>query len=168
MKTYIDFDGVIIDSEKKLFEDYHKLNIRNQDTKKEHIQKYDWTELLDNSEIINNAIEILKELSLQDIAVLTKVFSADNEGAAKIKSLRKLGIFCEVILVPYNLNKTDVVDPKGNILVDDTVHNLDDWNNKGGIPIFFNKDNLDIDGWDNQNKIYTKINRLDKIKNYWN
>ena len=39
------------------------------------------------------------------------------------------------------VKKTDMVDACGNILVDDSLKNLDDWSNDNGIPIFFDINN---------------------------
>jgi len=164
MKKYIDCDGVIFDSEIWLFDDeYRGLKINDEFDKIKYIQAKDWNQVLSKSQVINDAINILKEL--KDFAILTKVHSMENEGVAKIKFFRSLDIKNEIILVPYTLKKTDVVDPRGNILVDDTVHNLDDWKELGGIPIFFNKDNLDIDGWGKANNKYPKIKSLEYLKN---
>jgi len=164
MKKYVDCDGVIFDSEIWLFdEEYRSLKIKNEFDKIKYIQTKDWTEILRKSEIINDAINILKEL--KDVAILTKVHSMENEGVAKINIFRSLDVKNEIILVPYTVKKTDVVDPRGNLLIDDTVHNLDDWKYKGGISIFFNKDNLDIDGWGKVNKEYPKIKSLDYLNN---
>lgn len=165
MKKYVDCDGVILDSEVWLFdEEYKALNIKTEDEKIRYIQKKNWYEILRKSEIINNAVEILKEL--RDVAILTKVHSMRNEGVAKIKIFRDLGLENEIILVPYTLKKTDVVPANGSILVDDTLHNLDDWSLCSGIPLYFNKDNSDIDGWGNVNKHYTKIKSLEYLKNF--
>ena len=126
MKIYVDCDGVILDSEIWLFdEEYKSLNIKTEEEKIIYIQKKSWDQILRKSQAISNAIEILKEL--KDVAILTKVHSMKNEGVAKIKLFRYLGLENQIILVPYTLKKTDVVCATGNILVDDTVHNLDDW-----------------------------------------
>jgi len=164
MKKYVDCDGVVFDSEIWLFdEEYINLKIKTEVEKIKYIQKKNWDEVLKKSKDINEAIKILKEL--KDVAILTKVHSMENEGVAKIKLFRSLDVKNEIILCPFTVKKTDVVDPEGNILVDDTIHNLDDWKQKGGIPIFFNKDNLDIDGWGKINKEYTKIKSLDYLRN---
>lgn len=163
MKKYIDCDGVVFDSEIWLFDDeYRSLKIKDEPSKIKYIQAKDWDKILKKSEVINDAINILKEL--RDFAILTKVHSMENEGVAKIKLFRSLDIKNEIILVPYTLQKTDVVDPLGNILVDDTIHNLDDWAHLGGIPIYFNKDNLDMDGWGKVNSKYPKIKSLDCLR----
>ena len=163
MKKYVDCDGVIFDSITYLFNDeYKSLNITKESEKIKYLQKTDWNKVLRESEIINNAINILKELN--DVAILTKVNSMENEGVAKIKFFRELGLKNEIILCPYMLKKTDIVDPKGNILVDDTIHNLEDWEEQGGISIFFNKDNSDTDGRGNVNSKYPKIESLEYLK----
>ena len=163
MKIYVDFDGVIFDSEKLLFEEYKKFKNQNEILKIKYIQEKDWEELLSKCNVINNGIEILKSLR-KDISILTKVFSMENEGVAKIKILRSMGIYNDVILSPGHLKKTDVVSAKGNVLIDDTVHNLDDWILAGGLPIYFNKDNSNIDGWNNKNKVYRMTNSLEIIR----
>lgn len=165
IKKYVDFDGVVIDSEIHLFdEDYISLKdrkiITNEYEKIIYIQNKNWEKILSKSEIINNAIEILRMVK-DDVSILTKIHSMENEGTAKVRLLRSLGIENDIILCPYTLKKTDVVDPRGNILIDDTIHNLDDWALGGGIPIYFNKDNSDIDGWNRENKLYVKTKSLD-------
>ena len=163
MRKCVDCDGVIFDSEFWLFDDeYRSLKITEEFSKIKYIQQRDWNEILRKSEIINDAINILKEM--REVAILTKVHSMENEGVAKIKIFRSLGVKNEIILCPFTVKKTDVVDPFGNILVDDTVHNLDDWQEKGGIPIFFNKDGLDVDGWGRVNTDYPKIKSLEYLK----
>lgn len=163
MKKYVDFDGVIFDSLCLLFdEEYESLKITNEEAKTNYIQSKDWNLILEKSEIINDAVNILKEL--KDVAILTKVNSLENEAEAKIRKIRSLGLENEIILSPYTVNKTDVVNPVGNILVDDTLSVLDDWNEKGGISIFFNKDNFDFDGRGTVNKNYPKITSLEYLK----
>ena len=69
-------------------------------------------------------------------------------------------------LVPTKVSKSDVVCPKDNILIDDKVYNLDEWKSKGGIPIFFNKDNNDIDIYGKTNTEYKKITDLSLLLDY--
>lgn len=163
MITYIDFDGVVFDTDKLLFDsNYYKAKLDKNFNKEKYVQNIDWYNLILNSEEINNAIKTLKELKKS--IILTKVNSLNNEGVAKIRILRELEIKNNIILVPFICKKTDIVDAYGNVLVDDTVHNLDDWKKDKGIPIFFNKDNLDIDNWNNVNKEYKKIKSLEYLK----
>lgn len=165
MRVYIDFDEVLFATEDLLFEEYKSLKSQGIKVDKlNYMKNKNWEELLNKSEIINNAIEILKDL--KEAAILTKVHSMENEAVAKIKKLRSLGISNEVILCPFAFKKSEIVPAKGNILVDDTIHNLDDWEEKGGIPIFFSKNNSNIDGWNNTNTKYPKIKSLEYLKKY--
>ena len=169
MKIYIDFDGVIINSERLLFdnnffEQEKKGLIKCEEDKIKYIQNINWFKILNECEIINNSIDILKNLK-HNFSILTKIHSMENEAVAKIKKIRELGIINEIILSPYTVNKEDLVPAKNNVLVDDTVRNLDLWKNSGGIPIFFNKDNLDIDGWNIKNIEYPKISNLNELNN---
>ena len=164
MKKYVDFDGVIFDTESIIFDDNYYMMKTNPDFDKEkYVQNINWYEVLLKSEQINNSIEILKELK-NDIIILTKTNSLNNEATAKIRILRELNIKSDVILVPFYLKKTDVVSAKDNLLIDNTVHNLEEWELDGGIPIFFNKDNEDYDNWDVKNTKYKKIKSLDYLK----
>ncbi len=166
MKVYIDFDEVLFATEDLLFEEYKVLKSQGIKVDKlNYMQNKNWEELLNKAEIINKGIEILKEL--KEAAILTKVHSMENEAVAKIKKLRSLGISNEVILCPFAFKKSEIVPAKGNVLVDDTIHNLEDWEEKGGIPIFFNKNNSDIDGWNSVNTKYTKIKSLESLKKYF-
>ena len=165
MKKYVDFDGVIKDTYMPLFEDYFAKQKNGEyidDT--EHVIKKDWIYVLAKSPIINDAIKILNELD--DTSILTRIHSLENEGVAKIKDLRNLGVKCNIILVPYTVKKTDVVSASGNILVDDAVFNLDEWLEAGGIPIFFDNYGTNIDGWGVENKKYVRTRSLNILKKY--
>ena len=61
------------------------------------------------------------------------------------------------------MKKTDIVKAKGNILIDDTVHNLDDWSKDEGISIFFDKFDNNVDSWDKENKKYKRIRNLYEV-----
>ena len=60
-------------------------------------------------------------------------------------SKRYISIIISIFLLLFTLQaqaqkkikKADAVDPKGNILVDDFLGNLDYWHEKGGISIKF-------------------------------
>ena len=133
-----------------------------------YIQKSDWNYIINNSEIINDSIYYLKQMDVRQSAILTKIHSSANEGVAKIRWLRDMGVKQSIILVPYMVKKTDMVDACGNILVDDCLKNLDDWSNDNGIPIFFDMNNDDYDSWQKPNvKKYQKVLDLSKIKNIY-
>lgn len=160
MKIYVDFDGVIKDTDKVLDLEYSKVN---NISRSDFVKNYDWDKLLEVSDIINNSLNYLKNTK-HDVYILSKI-SSMNEGIAKVKYLRDNGVNINIHLVPTKISKSDIVSAKGNILIDDKVYNLDEWVDKGGIGIFFNKDNLDYDVRGNENTKYMKINNLDILCN---
>ena len=167
MKKYIDFDGVIMDTYMALFRDYFEKQAQGMyvdDT--EHVIHKNWEEVLGNSLFINDSIEIIKELNPETTAILTRIHSLENEGVSKIKLLRAHDIKCSIILVPYLVKKTDVVPAEGNILVDDAIFNLNEWEKAGGIPIFFDTHSSNIDGWGVENTKYVKTRTLEILKKY--
>ena len=159
MKIYIDFDGVILDTDTTIDNIIKDIKI----DKKEYIRTCNWDNLLSNTDVINNSINYLKE-SMLDINLLSKI-STLEEGIAKVKYLRNNGVDMNIHLVPTKISKSDMVNPKGNILIDDKVYNLDEWSSKGGISIFFNKNNNDIDIYGKTNTKYKKINDLSILLN---
>ena len=166
--VYIDFDGVILDTEGLLFEEWRKNPNRHNLTeidKIKYIQKSDWNYIINNSEIINDSVYYLKQMDPRQSAILTKIHSSANEGISKIRWLRDKGVKQSIILVPYMAKKTDMVDACGNILIDDCLKNLDDWSYNNGIPIFFDINNDGYDSWQQPNvKKYKKVLDLSKIK----
>lgn len=165
---YIDFDDVIMNTSEMLIKDYYKGTASpdsyfNDD---DFIINYDWNKLLKESIVINNAIEIIKKFNPKEISILTKILSLDNEGSAKIKFLRDNGIKCNIILVPEHNKKSDMVDPKNCVLIDDSLNNLEDWQNHGGIPIFFDRFNKNCDGWGKTNTSFKSTDTLEILKDY--
>lgn len=154
MKIYIDFDGVILDTDTTIDNIIKGTNV----DKKEYIRTCNWDNLLNNTDVISNSIKYLRESKL-DINLLSKI-STLEEGIAKVKYLRNNNINMNIHLVPTKISKSDMVNPKGNILIDDKVYNLDEWSSKGGISVFFNKNNNDIDIYGKTNTKYKKINDL--------
>ena len=168
MIKYIDFDNVILNTDEVLIREYY--NDGRTDHKcfndDEFLINYDYNKLLMKCDIINDAIHIIKRFDPKEVAIITKILSLDNEGKAKIEYLRKMGVKCNIYLVPEHAKKTDVVLAKGNILVDDSLHNMDDWASQGGISIFFNKYNKNEDGWGNKNTKYDCTDTLQILDKY--
>ena len=159
MKIYIDFDGVILDTDTTIDNIIKDTNV----DKKEYIRTCNWDNLLNNTDVISNSIKYLRESKL-DINLLSKI-SSMNEGIAKVRYLRDNEVFTNIHLVPTQVSKSDMVRPEGNILIDDKVYNLDEWSSKGGISVFFNKNNNDIDIYGKANTKYKKINDLSILLN---
>lgn len=165
---YIDFDGVILDTEGLLFEEWRKNSDRHKLSEMEkirYIQNSDWDYIINNSDIINDSIYYLKHIDPSQSNILTKIHSLDNEGMAKIKWLRENGVKQNIILVPYMFKKTDVVDANGNVLIDDCLKNLDHWVNANGYPVFFDINDDGYDSWQQPNiKKYQKVLDLSKFR----
>ena len=150
MKVYVDFDGVLLDTDKVIDSEFNGIGER-----REFVKNYDWFKLMRDDLIINDAFNESK----YSINLLSKI-SSMCEGQAKIKYLREKGISIDINLVPTLINKCDVVSALGNILIDDKLVNLDSWSNKGGISIFFNKDGKNIDIHGDVNTKYPMISDL--------
>ena len=163
---YIDFDGVILDTEGHLFYDWYKIPNYHELTEEDkirYVQCANWYKILHESNFINDSLYILKHMDIKNNAILTKIHSLENEGYGKIRFLREKGIKQNIFIVPYLAKKTDVVSALGNILVDDCLANLDDWTLNGGYPMFFNKKENDIDSWGQYNhKGYQRVLRINE------
>ncbi len=163
---YIDFDGVILDTEEELFREWRKNPNRHllpEKTKIDYIANADWDSILHNSKPLNNSLHYLSEMDDKSV-ILTKIHSL-AEGTAKINWIKENGIKQNVTLVPYNVKKSDVVDAKGNILIDDCIKNLDEWEEKGGTGILFDANDDNYDSWNKPNiKPYRRVLTLSNIK----
>ena len=93
MKIYVDFDGVILDTDAVLDLEYSKVKDIN---KSEFIKNYDWNNLVINSTIINNSLDNLKN-SKYETYILSKISSL-NEGISKVKYLRDNGVLTNIHL----------------------------------------------------------------------
>ena len=145
---YIDFDGVILDTEALVFEEWKKNPLRfrlTQEEKIEYIKNQDWERIINEAPVINDSIYLLKQMNPTKSAILARVYSLENEAMLKIMYLRDKGIRQDIILVPYYYVKTDIVNPLGSILVDASICDLKNWQSKGGLPLFFDKNNTNID-----------------------
>ena len=165
---YIDFDGVILDTEDLMFEEWRKNPNRHslpETDKIEYLKNVDWNYVLKNAKPINNSIKYLKLMDPKNTFILTKIHSLE-EGKEKIKWIKENNIKLQVILVPYYLKKVDVVDPSNNILIEDCLKTLQEWESNKGKVVFFDKDNDNFDSWHDENlNNYERIDNLSKIIN---
>lgn len=137
MKRYIDCDGVILNTEVGLFDKYYELKEKNPELKRLHyLQQLDWNYWINQAQVINGAIEILKSNDPASADILTKVHSME-EARIKIEYFRTHGVKNNIIIVPFSVSKASVVDARGNILVDDGNGNLSEWESQDGYPIYF-------------------------------
>jgi len=135
--TFIDLDGVILDSEQRVLE---RRNECEQLSWEEFFKNLDWYSLLRESVQINNSLDILLELqSRKDkIAILTKVHTL-SEAQAKLFELRNnRQVTIPIFTVPPHYKKSDIYYPSnGEILVDDTLKNIISWSENNGHGILF-------------------------------
>ena len=140
-QLYIDFDGVILDTMTKSYEELKKENIdRNDDEKvREFFRNTDWKKLIEETEEINDSINEIKKICDSkkfNVYILTHVNST-NEMIEKIKYLHKKLPLVTVVSVPKEIPKTEVVNPSAAILIDDYSGNIKEWQKKLGIGIKF-------------------------------
>ena len=136
-KLYLDCDGVILDTINKTYQIFEEKKMYDDDERKKYYASIDWEELIIISGEIDNSISKIKLLSEHfDIEILTHVTS-EREEKAKYTYFSKELPNINVIPVPKSIDKCDMVNPDGAILVDDFTPNLKKWKEKGGIPIKF-------------------------------
>lgn len=136
-KLYLDCDGVILDTIKKSYEIIENQNLTTRDEIHFFYENINWNELIIKSGEIDHSISKIKKLCNHfDIEILTHVYS-EKEAKAKFDYFAKELPGINVIPVSKSIDKCDMVDPNGAILVDDFITNLEKWKKKGGIPIKF-------------------------------
>ena len=145
-KLYLDCDGVILDTvSKRIYEKLRELGITTDEATSMYFSKLDWDKYIDECGQIDNSIDKIKELcNYYDIEILTHI-NSDNEGVSKIKYFDKMLPGVKVNVVPKAIAKADFIDPKGIILVDDFIPNLDYWSHKGGISVKFSDSGKECD-----------------------
>lgn len=136
-KLYLDCDGVILDTINMSYKMIKNKGLTNEKDIEHFYKNLSWEELIIEAGEINNSIEKIKELTkVYDVEILTHV-NSDGEIIAKLNYFKEVLPEVKVIAVPKEIRKADAVDPKGNILVDDFLGNLDYWHEKGGRSIKF-------------------------------
>lgn len=140
-KLYIDFDGVILDSIKTTYDmmDEQGIDKYNPKEARAFYRVLDWNQALRDSHEINHSLDCIRQLidsGQYEINILTHIVCYE-EGVAKINYLHERIPELSVILVPKEFSKTEVVNAKDAILVDDYTENLKEWKEHGGVGIKF-------------------------------
>ncbi len=147
--TFIDFDGVILDSEERMLERKYDLGLRDHHNESEFDAYFEYTELhpsewdhiIRGASSINNSVEIIRELERMKrrIAILTKIHTL-QEMKVKIEDLREnRKIMCPVFFVPPEVKKHQIIIPNGQLLIDDSKKNIKGWKENGGEGLIFDK-----------------------------
>lgn len=145
--TFIDFDGVILDSEERMLARKYSLGFQNHKNKAEFDEYFEYTNLhpeewdyiIKEAKSINNSVEIIQDLQLlqKKIAILTKIHTF-YEMKVKIEDLRlNRNIQCPVFFVPPGVKKYQVIIPNNQLLIDDSKKNINSWIDNGGRGLIF-------------------------------
>lgn len=162
---YIDFDGVILDTWEVIFKEYQrKYNTKDiiEENLKNIMLEIGWDYILRESREINNSLKKIIHLQQNQKACILSKINSDEEKCQKRKYLLNNGIDM-MCFVPYNTSKTQFVNAKDNVLIDDDLKNLNDWEEQGGISIYFNEHLNNYDSYGNKNEKFIIINDLSKI-----
>ena len=102
-KTFIDFDGVIFDTEERIVQ---KKKQNSEMSWNEFFETVDWFQLLEEANVINNAISYILESQRRnkEIAILTKIHTL-MEMEAKARALRNRNISIPILFVPPHVKK---------------------------------------------------------------
>lgn len=160
-KLYIDFDGVILDTIPIIYKRLEKENIdvTEEDALIQFYEHLEWKSLIEEAPQIHHSIRAIQKIIASkqfDVAILTHV-NSQSEILEKVAYLKRELPGITIISVPKQLRKTDMVNSKGAILIDDFTGNLIDWNQQGGIAIKFSLIPKD--------RGFPVIDRLDMILN---
>lgn len=146
INLYLDCDGVILDTIPAIDKALQKVGYtykrqsKNEPFMKDFLKnKFNWEEEIELIPILDDSVNKIKKLDKEDIfniKILTHVIS-DKEAKAKEKLFAELLPNIEVITVPKEIKKTEMVEVKNGILVDDYLPNVVDFNSEGGIGIKF-------------------------------
>ena len=158
-QLYIDFDGVILDTITKTYEEMKKMGISLKDQEKviEYFRNADWKKIIEETEPINDSINEIKKICASkkfNVYILTHINST-NEMVEKIKYLHKNLPQVTIVSVPKEIPKTEVVNASAAILIDDYSGNIKEWQKKLGIGIKFVKE---LEGSD-----YPEITHLSEV-----
>ena len=144
---YIDFDGVIVDSQNLIDDIFAYYDCPSSDPYWNYILTIiDWEALLNRCNEIENAFTILQEVEKRGIKayILSRVFSGE-EALDKQKYLRSKGITLPFIPVYKREKKSNVIRPNANkILIDDGIDNVTEWRENGGNAVLFPEEEQDL------------------------
>lgn len=135
-KLYLDCDGVILDTINYMYKVIEQQKIPEDELEKFY-KTFPWEGLIEKAGVLDNSIEKIKELTKYfDVEILTHV-NSEKEIRAKFKYFTEVLPDVKLNVVPKVIKKGDIVNPKGAILVDDYMPNLEYWEQTGGIPVKF-------------------------------
>lgn len=158
-KLYVDFDGVLMDTITPSYQLLHEMEIDVKDSTQviEFYRQLNWKQMIETAPILNDSIECLRRIKKSgrfDVSILTHVTNF-SEIVAKLKFVRQYFDDIDVIPCPKEISKTEMVDVRNAILIDDYSGNLNEWKQAGGIPVKFSTTK--------KSRNYLSIDHLDQI-----
>lgn len=167
IKLYFDCDGVILDTIYRSAMMARAIGYNPEDSDDFHnfFLAVDWNMLIPKAGILNDSLskirKIIRERPEYDVAILTK-YNPENptEEFAKRYFFSLFLPDVEVIMVPFQGHKHETVNPVGNILVEDSISNANDWDRAGGVAVRFLLDQE----VDYENNIIDDINDFEQTK----
>lgn len=172
-RIWIDQDGILYDLHTSLCtahnKDYPQHELRSEhvtgwDTQKIYTDAgcladiysyFDHVELWRDGKIIDTSKEVINHWHTQDIADLGIITTASNAMSMpyKVEWLQEHFPYIEDILVNYKTHVKHLL--RGDILIDDGLHNLEHWQ---GIGILYNQP------WNKEtNKVFIRANNWDEV-----
>ncbi|MFA5603286.1 MAG: hypothetical protein WDA12_00310 [Bacilli bacterium] len=145
-KVYYDYDGVFGDTMTPAVKEMKEKGLyETEEGRTKYFRELNWVEFLKRAGFIKNSPEAINALNKKGYGVsfLTHVNSLD-EYVAKINFIKNINELenvkeIDVIAVPRIIDKSTTINPKGNILVDDRLENIINWEAMGGIGIYFSE-----------------------------
>ena len=131
-ELYIDFDGVILDSQERYKQDM--LGKTSLEDWIEYLSSIEWYKFLRECNEIDESLSTLKELQKYKNlkGIITRIHAFD-EGIEKVRFLRENGVVVPVFYVLPGQSKSTIVMPSvDKVLVDDDINNCLDWEKNGG------------------------------------
>lgn len=156
---YLDFDGVVcdtIDVTRNMMSE-SGLDFRDYSVREKFYRTVSWEEIFKKCNAINDSINCIQKIidsGKYNVAFLTHFYLID-EVECKVKYITKFFPDATIIPVPKSISKTQMVNVKDSILIDDYTQNLIEWKHQGGYGIKFD---LEM-----EYKGFPVIDRLDKI-----
>ena len=129
---YYDCDGVTLNTIEagKIMAKERHIDASNPYAFNYFFRTVDWNELIFRGGILDNSVRKIKRISDMDFfisKILTKLSGNEYEEMVKRRLFAKLLPDVPVITLGLHENKDEVVDPRDNILIEDSKSNADRW-----------------------------------------
>ncbi len=169
---YFDCDGVILNTMNKAREmaEDKGYDPNNWDSLHEFFLQVDWNKLIDDKQVIDNAIDKIKKIitcGKYDVKILTKLCGNETEETIKRMFFKKVLPNTEVITLDLREHKDEKVNPVDSILIEDNLNNFRRWHKANGTSVLFLKGEYIYDYPDEERITEDeKVDIVDDIANF--